>query len=229
MSKIDCKSKLEIIEKTVSYVKDSLYFESSGHDWWHVYRVWKTARDISEEYEHIDSTVVELSALLHDLADWKENKDDLGAGCRIAREWLSRFDQISDEQIEHVCGIIGNISFKGDTERNKELSMEGQIVQDADRLDATGAMGIARTFAYGGKKGQIMYDPEIPPQSYKNQNDYISNHDNNTAVNHFYEKLLNLKDLMNTEEGRLRAVQRHDFMLSFLEQFYREFEGKVLD
>ena len=218
--------KEEILAKTRHFVRQKLEGESSGHDWWHIDRVRNVALSISKE-EKADLYIVELAALLHDIADWKFHQGDGTVGPKVAREWLQSLG--ADEQtISHVCDIIKTISFKGSGVPTPMNSKEGMVVQDADRLDALGAIGIARTFAYGGSKGRAMYDPRHKPQlhqsfeAYKNDKDDKDGH----TINHFYEKLLLLKDRMNTETGKRLALQRHQYMEQYLEQFYREWEGR---
>ncbi len=213
-----------IINETADYVKQVLCGDSSGHDWWHVYRVWKTAAKIARE-ENANTTVAELAALLHDIADWKDNNGDTSVGPRVAKEWLCRFPGLSPDIIEKVGFIIENISFKGSEVEHVRLSLEGQIVQDADRLDAMGAIGIARTFAYGGKKGRLIHDPAVKPMEYMDKAAYIKNP--GPTINHFYEKLLLLKDLMNTNYGKKMAERRHVYMETFLTEFFEEWEGKM--
>jgi uncharacterized protein len=217
---------MKVIQETIKFVKEKLKDDSSGHDWWHIYRVWKTSKNIASNYKNCDQNVIELSALLHDIADWKDNDGDFSLGAKVSREWLANFDSLTKEQIDHICFIVENISFKGANADKPDLSLEGQIVQDADRLDAMGAMGVARTFAYGGHKGQLIYHPEIPPIDHINETSYVKNNKPSTSVNHFYEKLLLLKDRLNTEFGKKLAHDRHIFMQNFLNQFYKEWEGE---
>lgn len=212
----------EVVNKTAEYIKEKLLGEGSGHDWWHIYRVWRNAINISKN-EKVDLFTVELAALLHDIADWKFNDGNEDIGPQLAREWLEKMS-VDEKVISHVCDIIKNISFKGAGVENKINTIEGMVVQDADRLDAIGAIGIARTFAYGGNKNREMYNPEIKPGFHKTFEEYKKN--NSTTVNHFYEKLLLLKDLMNTNTARDIAEQRHKFMEDFLKQFFEEWEGK---
>lgn len=216
---------MSIIPKTVEYVKATLYNDASGHDWWHIYRVWNNAKTIAQHHAEADSKVVELAALLHDIADWKDHDGDFDIGPKTARVWMGQFDDITAEQIDAVCHIIRHISFKGAKAKTVELSLEGQIAQDADRLDAIGAIGIARTFAFGGSRGNLMHDPNLQADLNQDEQAYV-NQKNNTTVNHFYEKLLLLKDKMNTAYGRKLAEERHQVMENFLEQFYAEWEGK---
>jgi uncharacterized protein len=212
----------DIILKTIDFVKVSLSEAEGGHDWWHIYRVWKTAKHIAKN-EEVDIFVVELGALLHDIADSKFHDGDEEIGPRKAKAFLESL-QVENEVIIHVVNIIDNISFKGGKLTQKFKSPELDVIQDADRLDALGAIGIARTFNYGGFKGRTIYNPEIKPNLYLTKEEY-KNSDAPT-LNHFYEKLLLLKDLMNTDTGRKMAEERHDFMVSYVDQFYKEWEGE---
>lgn len=208
----------ETIDKTISFVKATLADAEAGHDWFHIERVFHNAQKINA-IEKGDALVVALAALLHDIADPKFNNGDEEIGPRMAGDFLS--DLALDEQlIVHVQQIIRNLSYKASLGVVSFQSRELDIVQDADRLDAIGAIGIARAFTYGGYKNRLLYDPEIKPNLNMSKEEYK----NSTAptINHFYEKLLLLKDLMKTEEGKRIAEQRHEFMLSYLEQFYSE-------
>jgi len=216
-------SNQNIINQTAEYAKRKLSGDSSGHDWWHVYRVWKLAKQIAKQ-EKVDLFVVELGALLHDIADWKFTDGDLDIGPRVAREWLEKLG-VDENVTAHVCQIITDISFKGAGVATKMKTLEGQVVQDADRLDAIGAIGIARTFAYGGAKGREMYNPEIKPQLHTSFEQYKNNA--SPTINHFYEKLLLLKDLLNTETAKQMAQERHQYMKDFLTEFYQEWEGRI--
>ncbi len=215
-------NKENIINQTAEHIKAKLAGEGSGHDWWHIYRVWKNAVHISQ-HEKVDLFVVELAALLHDIADWKFHNGDDNIGPKMAREWLESLS-VEEGFIAHVCDIIKNISFKGANVENKINTIEGLVVQDADRLDAIGAIGIARTFAYGGSKGREMYNPDIKPAIHNSFEEYKNNQSN--TVNHFYEKLLLLKDKMNTKTAKDIAKKRHLMMENFLKEFYEEWEGK---
>jgi len=179
----------KIVEKTAAYIKTKLSGEGSGHDWWHVYRVWKNAIHIAE-FEQADLFVIELAALLHDIADWKFNDDNEDIGPQLAGEWLESLG-VEEEVKMHVCGIIRNISFKGAGVATSMETLEGMIVQDADRLDAIGAIGIGRAFAYGGSKGREMYNPELKSERYYSFEQYKKGQ--GTSIHHFYEKLLLLK------------------------------------
>jgi uncharacterized protein len=216
-------SQSDLIQKTADHVKELFSGEGSGHDWWHIYRVWQNALFLARE-ERADLVVVQLAALLHDIADWKFQADQQDAGAQAARLWLESQDA-PESLIGAVCQIIGEISFKGAGVATPMSSAEGAIVQDADRLDAIGAVGIARTFAYGGFKGREMHNPKIPPQPHATFEAYKKN--NGPTTNHFYEKLLLLKDRMNTAAGKKLAEERHRFMEVFLEQFQREWNINV--
>ena len=213
----------QIIQKTVEFVKHTLHDAEGGHDWWHVYRVWKTAIHIAS-IEKADMLVVELGALLHDIADSKFHHGNEEIGPAKARTFLQALG-VEEKIINHVVDIIANISFKGGKVEQQFKSPELDVIQDADRLDALGAIGIARTFNYGGHKGRAIYDPGIKPNLQLTKEEYK----NSTAptLNHFYEKLLLLKDLMNTETGKQMAEKRHEFMVAYLDQFYNEWDGKV--
>ena len=218
--------KSEIIQKTADYIKQEFSGDSSGHDWWHIYRVWKNAITICEnDAERADSFIVQLAALLHDLDDWKFN--DLGDETPLrAKAWLDSFS-LDPSITDAVCRIIMHISYKGAGVENKMDSLEGFIVQDADRLDAIGAIGIARTFAYGGYKNRPLYDPDSPPQLHTTFEQYKNS--NSATINHFYEKLLLLKDMMNTNTAKRIAEQRHEVMVQFLRQFMNEWGGKDVE
>ena len=213
-----------IIKKTKNYVYEKMKGEGSGHDWWHIYRVYNTAVSIAKKEKNANILIVELSALLHDIADWKFNGGDLNAGAKVSSEFLQSLG-VEDMVINRVADIISNISFKGSGEKTEMKTLEGKIVQDADRLDAIGAIGIARTFAYGGSKNREMYNPDIQPENHTNFQAYKNS--NGTTINHFYEKLLLLKDRMNTESGRKIAEKRHKYMEDFLNEFYDEWNGKL--
>ena len=210
----------EIIQKTAEYIKLEFGDDSSGHDWWHIYRVWKNALSICEQ-EKADVFLVELAALLHDLDDWKFNGSEDETPYR-AKAWMQECG-IEFRIIEQVCEIIMHVSYKGAHVENKMRSLEGFIVQDADRLDAIGAIGIGRAFAYGGYKNRQMYDPDSPPNLHNSFEQYKNS--KSATINHFYEKLLLLKDMMNTVTAKRIAEQRHEVMLQFLDQFMREWEG----
>ena len=210
-----------IINKTKEYARITLQGESSGHDWFHVERVWKISITIAEK-ENADMFVVQLASLLHDIADWKFNDGNENVGAEVASNWLISLG-VPNDTIDHVSSIISTISFKGAKVILPMKTLEGMIVQDADRLDAIGAIGIARTFAYGGHKNREMYNPDICPVLHESSEQYKSN--TSPTINHFYEKLLLLKDLMNTETAKVIAKDRHEYMESFLERFFKEWEG----
>ncbi|WP_271392303.1 HD domain-containing protein [Aequorivita sinensis] len=212
----------EIIRNTIAFVKDELKDAEGGHDWFHIERVYKNSIHISEG-EKVDKIVVALGALLHDIADSKFHNGDDTVGPKKAREFL-KTQNVGEEIIEHVVKIIENVSFSGGNKTQKFTSLELEVVQDADRLDALGAIGIARTFNYGGFKNRKLYDPEITPKLNMSPSEYKAS--NAPTINHFYEKLLLLKDRMNTETGRKIAEERHQFMETFLDQFYAEWNGK---
>ncbi|MFA6276936.1 MAG: HD domain-containing protein [Pedobacter sp.] len=211
-----------IIEQTINFVKISLANAETGHDWFHIERVYKTAQTINAT-EKGDELIVALAALLHDIADSKFNNGDEEIGPRKAGDFLKSIG-LESEIIHHVQEIIRNLSYKASLGEISFKSKELDIVQDADRLDAIGAIGIARAFTYGGYKNRVLYDPEIKPNLAMNKEEYK----NTTAptLNHFYEKLLLLKDLMKTDTGKTMAEERHQFMLTYLEQFYAEWEGR---
>ncbi|OUL60831.1 HD domain-containing protein [Flavobacterium sp. AJR] len=211
----------EIISKTITFVKEKLNDAEGGHDWFHIERVYKNALLIANNTP-CDVTVVKLGALLHDIADSKFHNGDESIGPRTARLFLES-ENVSEEIIAHVVSIIENISYKGGNFEKKFNSTELDIVQDADRLDAIGAIGVARAFHYGGFKDRTIYDPNIAPITNMTKEEYKKN--NAPTINHFYEKLLLLKDKMNTETGKQIAAERHRFMETFLSQFYAEWEG----
>lgn len=207
-----------LIGKTIEFVKEKLEGAEAGHDWFHIERVWKLSKKIAET-EECNEEVVELGALLHDIADPKFHNGDETLALKVSREFLEN-QNAAEDMIEQVLFIIKNISFKNRAEVPENLPVELKIVQDADRIDAIGAIGVARTFNFGGFKNNPMYDPNIEPKLNMSKEEYKKS--NGTTINHFYEKLLLLKDLINTEKGKEIAGERHDFMLKFLDQFYRE-------
>lgn len=211
----------QIINKTIAFVKEKLTNAEGGHDWFHIERVYKNALLISKT-EPVDTFVVALGALLHDIADSKFNNGDETIGPKMARQFL--FELNTDSTIiEHVVNIIENISFKGGHEKQTFKSPELDVIQDADRLDAIGAIGIARCFNYGGFKNRPLYNPDIKPNLNMTKEEYKTS--KGPTINHFYEKLLLLKDKMNTKTAKKIALQRHYYMESFLEQFYIEWNG----
>lgn len=211
-----------LIDATIAFVKDELRGAEGGHDWFHIERVYKNARTLAKE-EPVIEIVVVLAALLHDIADSKFHNGDETIGPAKARTFLEKED-VSEEIITHVIHIIENVSFKGGNAMKTFHSKELEVVQDADRIDAIGAIGIARTFNYGGYKNRAIYDPKIVPVLDMTPAQYKSA--TAPTINHFYEKLLLLKDKMNTDTGKKIAQDRHDFMVQFLEQFYAEWNGK---
>ena len=210
-----------IVIQTADFMKSELTGEGSGHDWWHVYRVWKNAIQIAK-HEEVDLFVVELAALLHDIADWKFNDGNEDIGPQLAREWLESLN-VDETEIANVCQIIQDISFKGSGVVTNMKTPEGKIVQDADRLDAMGAIGIGRAFAYGGSKGREMYNPDLKPEKHNSFEQYKKSQ--GSSINHFYEKLLLLKELMNTDTAKKIAEKRHAVMLNYLNDFFQEWEG----
>ncbi len=226
-----------LIEETIEFVKRELENAESGHDWWHTYRVYNLSKAIGKE-ENVDLEIVELGALLHDVADRKFHNGDHTVGPRKAKEFLS--GKLSEDKIEHVIKIIENISFSSEQNAQKASlfgttqtqsvchgfkSKELDVVQDADRLDAIGAMGIARCFTYTGHTNREIHNPEIKPKLNMSKEEYKKN--KGTAINHFYEKLLLLKNKMNTEMGKKMAIKRHEFMEVYLKEFYKEWEGEI--
>jgi uncharacterized protein len=211
----------QIITETINFVKQTLNNAEGGHDWWHINRVWVNAKKIAA-HEPCDRFTVELAALLHDIADSKFHNGDEEVGPTIAGKFLSGL-AVDEATVNHVQQIIRYISFKGSFYGAVFSSPELSVVQDADRLDAIGAIGIARTFSYGGFKGREIYNPEIAPNLNMTKEEYKNSAA--PSINHFYEKLLLLKDKMNTPTGKKLAQQRHDFMTAYLKQFYSEVEG----
>lgn len=213
---------MTLVDKTILFVKDKLQNAEGGHDWFHIERVYKNAVKIAESEDNCNLEIVKLGALLHDIADSKFHNGDETIGPKIAKEFLEK-ENASTDIIDHVIAIIENISFKGGNFNQKFTSKELDIIQDADRLDALGAIGIARTFNYGGFKNRSIYNPNIAPKLNISKEEYKKS--DAPTINHFYEKLLLLKDKMNTETGRKLAESRHKFMEQFLAQFYSEWDG----
>ncbi|GAA4356941.1 HD domain-containing protein [Hymenobacter saemangeumensis] len=213
---------VNFIPATVAFIQEKFAQEGSGHDWAHIERVWQMARRLAEEESGADLQVTELAALLHDIADWKFHGGDYEAGPRAAGDWL-RSQGADEALIERVQVIIREVSFKGLGVETPVTSVEAALVQDADRLDAIGAIGIARAFAYGGHKGRPLHDPAVPPVSHES----FASYQKSTAptLNHFYEKLLHLKDRLHTPAARRVAEGRHRFMEQFVDQFLAEWEG----
>lgn len=210
------------INQTIEFVKKELEFAEGGHDWWHIYRVWKNAKTIAQK-ENANLLIVELAALLHDIADSKFNNGDEEIGPEKAGKFLIEIG-LNNEITNNVVSIIKNVSYKGGKEKSTFSSIELDIVRDADRLDAIGAIGIARAFNYGGFKNRAIYNPEIKPNLNMTKEEYKNS--SAPTINHFYEKLLLLKDGFVTTTAKDIASQRHQFMEQYLEQFYKEFEGE---
>jgi uncharacterized protein len=213
---------MSLIDNTILFVKQKLENAEAGHDWFHIERVYKNTLLIAQD-ELCDIQIVKLGALLHDIADSKFNDGDETVGPKVSRAFLES-QKVSEEIIVHVVNIIENISFKGGNFEKKFNSIELEIIQDADRLDAIGAIGIARTFNYGGFKNRQLYNPEIAPKLNMSKEEYKKSEA--PTINHFYEKLLLLKDKMNTKTGKNLAQERHKFMELFLSQFYAEWDGE---
>ena len=213
-----------LIEATKTFVKNTLENAEGGHDWFHTLRVYNNALLISK-HEDVEPLVVELGALLHDIADSKFHAGDETIGPKLAREFLFKHN-VDSMVIEHVVNIIKHISFKNSLDKNLSFtSKELEVIQDADRLDAIGAIGIARCFNYGGFKNRPLYDPTVAPNLSMTKEEYKTS--NGPTINHFYEKLLLLKDKMNTKTGKQIAEKRHSFMKAYLKQFYSEWNGKL--
>jgi uncharacterized protein len=215
--------KKEILTQTEAHVRSLLNGEGSGHDWWHIHRVRNTALELARQ-ENANMYIVELAALLHDIADHKFHDGDDTLGPKVAADWLLK--QKADEAtILQVKQIIREVSFKGADVATPTSTIEGQVVQDADRLDAIGAIGIARAFAYGGFRNRELYNPDKSPTIHLSFEAYRS--DKGSTINHFYEKLFLLKDRMNTSAAKKLAEERHNFMLEYVQRFYTEWEGKL--
>lgn len=220
-------NKRQVVQRTASFVRRELEGEGTGHDWWHVERVWKNAMKIGRR-ERADSFVVQLASLLHDVADWKSHHGSESAGPVAARKWLHAAG-VDRATISHVERIIRHVSFHGVNKKSMQKTLEGKVVQDADRLDALGAIGIARAFSYGGYKQRPIFNPKVPPHQFRTASEYKRDTIKpkaSSTINHFSEKLLLLKDRMNTRTGRLMAVRRHRFVKDFLTQFFREWVGR---
>ncbi|WP_321287663.1 HD domain-containing protein [uncultured Sunxiuqinia sp.] len=207
------------IQETARYIQQQFEHDASGHDWWHIYRVWQLSKMISE-YEGGDLFIIEMAALLHDLDDWKLSAEN---GTK-ASDWMNKIG-IDYDTSDQIQTIIGEVSFKGAGVEADPNSLEAKIIQDADRLDAMGAIGIARTFAFGGHKNRLIYDPTIKPEVHRSFSDYKKSAA--PTINHFYEKLLLLKDRINTDTGRKLALQRHQFMEQYLEHFFSEWNQEI--
>ena len=212
----------KIINKTKEYVRSRLGNEATGHDWWHAFRVWQMAKYIAKK-EGGDLFTIELAALLHDIADWKFNKGNSDLGFKLTRDWLKKL-KVDEKIIKQVCEIMGSMSFKGMSVKSKMKTKEGKIVQDADRLDALGAIGIAKVFATGVRlKERLIYNPEI---SLKRRRKDFRKKDSYSTIHHFHDKLLLLKNLMNTKTGKKLAGERHEFLKKYLKQFFKEWNLK---
>ena len=212
-----------IVAKTVKFVQTKFVTAEASHDWWHVYRVWQLSKAIAAKEQGADMFIVELGALLHDIADWKFHDGDLEAGPKAARAWLQSLS-VDEAVISHIEDIVRGVTFRGAGVATTLKTLEGKIVQDADRLDALGAIGIARAFAYGGAQKRPLYDPAVSPEKHDSFEAYQANR--GTTINHFYEKLLLLKDRLNTKTARTMANRRHKYMEQFLAEFYAEWDGK---
>ncbi|GAB3293450.1 HD domain-containing protein [Hymenobacter tenuis] len=212
-----------LITATAEFIRKKFLHEGSGHDWEHIRRVWQVARSLALQTPQADLLVTELGALLHDVADWKFHGGDEEAGPRAARQWLES-QQAPEKVIQRVEAIIREISFKGLGVATPMSTLEGELVQDADRLDAIGAIGVARAFAYGGHKGRPLHDPTVPPLQHASFESYKQN--TAPTINHFYEKLLHLRERLNTPAALRVAEERHAFMELFLTQFLREWDGQ---
>lgn len=217
----------KVLVLTQGYVKKTLEGEGSGHDWWHIYRVWNTAKQLAK-HEGGNLYVIELAALLHDIADRKFNEGNVAKGVEKVRIFLTSL-ALNKGDSDHICEIVETCSFASSFLKNGSRrimnTLEGKIVQDADRLDAIGAIGIARTFAYGGYHKREIYNPTIKPILHKSTDSYTKKVSH--SVNHFYEKLLLLKDLINTKTAKKMANKRHQYMEHFLAEFYKEWSGEL--
>ena len=218
---------MTLIEKTRQYVEATLAGTTltveGSHDWWHIHRVWNTAKQIADK-EGADRNIIELAALLHDIGDWKFNNGDETIGPARAREWLVT-NNVKEDIISEVCEIIYTISYKGAGVATPMKTLEGKVVQDADRLDAIGAIGIARAFSYGGYAKRLIYHPHQSPVLHASFAEYKKSEGH--TINHFHEKLLLLKDRMNTPAGKKLAEEKHRFMEVFLQQFFKEWDGEL--
>lgn len=215
-------NKESILKITENYVKTNFNQESTGHDWWHIKRVHDLSLQINE-IEKKDEFIVRMIALLHDVFDEKFSDGDVKENLENLMKKLNIYNEIEEKDIKNIIHSIENLGFKGGF-NNTEISDEGKIVQDADRIDAIGAIGIARCFAYNGKKGNLIYDPDMGIVEINNQEEYRNK--KRHAINHFYEKLLKIKNTINTETGKAIAIKRTEYMENFLEEFYKEWDGK---
>jgi uncharacterized protein len=214
----------KLVAKTAVFVEKKFENEGTGHDWWHIYRVWQLSKHIAKNEEGANMLVVELAALLHDIADHKFHGGDTEVGAIAAREWLQKLGADKDTTVQ-VEDIVRHISFKSAEVKNQLKTLEGFIVHDADKLDAIGAIGIARVFSFGGAHGRLIYNPQQP--HLENYNYELAKLENTSAIHHFYEKLLILKDRMYTKTGKDMAKHRHEYMKQYLEEFYAEWEGEL--
>lgn len=212
--------KQKILHQTKTYIMNEFKKDCTGHDWWHIHRVTKTALQIGVK-ENADLFIIELGAMLHDLGDFKFHNGDHSVGPKMVEKWLRKINA-DEDTINKIITIVKEISYKGVNVETKMSTLEGEIVQDADRLDALGAIGIARTFAYGGAKEREIYNPNIAPEKHNSFEEYKKS--TNPTINHFYEKLLLLKSRINTKSAKKIASDRHDFMVNYLKQFYKEWE-----
>lgn len=217
-------TKSQLVKKISEHVRAKFSHEATGHDWYHIQRVWKMAKYIAKKEKNADMFIVELAALCHELGDYKLEADGIGRHEQQISQVLSAAD-IPPEIQRKVIDIVKNISFSKNVSGEHALSLEGQVVQDADRLEAIGAIGIARAFAYGGAKGRVLYDPEQKPKKFKTTHSYQKSA--TATINHFYEKLLLLKSRMRTTTGKQIAIKRHAYMENYLKQFFAEWDGKL--
>jgi len=215
------KNKL-LVKSTAKFVEEKMRGEATGHDWWHVYRVWRMARRLAKNYKETDMLVLELGALLHDIEDWKFSGSVEASG-NVAEQWLK--SKCDSATIEKVKKAISEVTFKGAGVDTRPTTLEGMIIQDADRLDAIGALGIARAFSYGGAKGREIYNPLLKPIFHKNFKQYKNSKGH--TINHFYEKLFLLKDRMNTKAAKDLATKRYKIMKKYLGEFFKEWSGKA--
>jgi len=213
----------QIIKNTARFVRKNLQDDPTSHDWWHIFRVWQNAKLIAKDTKVVNNFWIEMGALLHDSADFKFHKGKENEALAEVKSWLES-QKVNAGDIDAILHIIKNVSFMGAGVDSQMQSQEGKIVQDADRLDAIGAIGIARAFGYGGKIGEAMYDPDLKPIQHKSAEEYKNR--KSTIINHFYEKLLTLEEKMNTAEAKKIAHERHIFMERYLEQFFQEWDGR---
>ena len=214
--------KKEILKQTEIYIRELFQTDSTGHDWWHVYRVWQVAKTIAAHEAGADMFVVEMAALLHDLGDYKLAQNGEETAAQAIEQYLEKFS-LASTIVDAIITVVDKVSFSKNVGKQEKISLEAQIVRDADRLDALGAIGIARVFAYGGSKNRIMYDPTQKPQEYSSvQKRRMSM---SSSINHFYEKLLLLRGMMHTKTAKKMAKKRHVYMQKYLDEFYAEWEG----